>query len=112
MYSMNIIIYGTKKCQGTKKAIRFFQERRIEAQFRDLSEKPLTEGELKNLAQGKLPDALVDTGSPRYIKKGLAFMEYDPLEEILTDNSLLMTPVIRLDKKYFVCPVVEDLPLK
>ena len=38
---MNIIIYGTKKCGETRKAIRFFQERRIEVQFRDLAEKPL-----------------------------------------------------------------------
>lgn len=108
---MNIIIYGTKKCGETRKAIRFFQERRIEVQFRDLAEKPLAEGELKNLCAGRDPADLVDTGSARYIKKGYAFMEFDAAEEILADNALLVTPIVRIDRKYWVRPVLAELPL-
>jgi hypothetical protein len=36
---MNIQIIGTKKCNETRKAERFFKERRISFHFRDLSEK-------------------------------------------------------------------------
>ena len=36
---MNIQIFGTKKCNDTKKAERFFKERRIKYQFIDLKEK-------------------------------------------------------------------------
>ena len=35
---MNIQIFGTKKCNDTKKAERFFKERRIPYQFIDLKE--------------------------------------------------------------------------
>ena len=38
---MNIQIFGTKKCNDTKKAERFFKERRIQYQFIDLKEKSL-----------------------------------------------------------------------
>ena len=38
---MNIQIFGTKKCNDTKKAERFFKERRIKFQFIDLKEKSL-----------------------------------------------------------------------
>ena len=36
---MNIQIFGTKKCNDTKKAERFFKERDIEYQFIDMKEK-------------------------------------------------------------------------
>ena len=41
---MNIQIFGTKKCFDTKKAIRYFKERNIKAQFIDLKEKGLSKG--------------------------------------------------------------------
>ena len=36
---MNIQIFGTKKCNDTKKAERFFKERGIKYQFVDMKEK-------------------------------------------------------------------------
>mgnify|MGYP004462684665 CR=1 FL=1 len=36
---MNIQIFGTKKCNDTKKAQRFFKERGIKFQFIDMNEK-------------------------------------------------------------------------
>ena len=38
---MNIQIFGTKKCFDTKKAERWFKERRIKYQYIDLKEKGL-----------------------------------------------------------------------
>ena len=46
---MNIQIFGTKKCNDTKKAERFFKERRIPYQFIDLKEKSLSKGELQSV---------------------------------------------------------------
>ena len=46
---MNIQIFGTKKCNDTKKAERFFKERRIKYQFIDLKEKSLSKGELQSV---------------------------------------------------------------
>jgi arsenate reductase (glutaredoxin) len=108
---MNVILYGTKKCAETRKAERYLKERKLEFQFRDIGEKPLTEGELKNIAAGRDPAELLDTGSKAYIKKGFAFMEYDALEEILANPGLLATPILRIDRKYFIRPSMEDLSL-
>lgn len=108
---MNIIVYGTKKCAETRKALRFFQERKLAVQFRDISETPIAEGELKNLVAGRSATDLIDTGSKHYIKRGFAFMEYDAFEELLADNALLVTPVIRIDRKVFIRPILEELPL-
>jgi len=109
---MNIILYGTKKCVETKKAERFFRERKIPFQFRDIGDKPISEGELKNICPSRKADNLFDTGSKQYIKRGFAFMEFDAFEELLADSSLLITPIIRIDRKIFVRPVLEDLPIK
>jgi arsenate reductase-like glutaredoxin family protein len=106
---MNIMIYGTKKCGETRKAERFFQERRIKVQFRDISDKPLTEGELRNLASGHRVGELVDATSRSYERRGLAHMEYDAAEELLADASLLVTPIIRVDGRSLVRPTAKDL---
>ncbi len=108
---MNIIIYGTKKCADTRKAERFFRERKIPVQMRDIGEKPVAEGELKNLVSGRTATDLIDSGSKQYIKRGLAFMEYDAFEELLSDSALLVTPIIRIDRKVFIKPILEELPL-
>ena len=41
---MNIQIFGTKKCNDTKKAERFFKERGIKFQFIDMKEKGMSKG--------------------------------------------------------------------
>ena len=53
---MNIQIYGTNKCFETKKAQRYFKERRIKFQFVDILKYPMSEGEFRNIKQAlKLP---------------------------------------------------------
>ena len=46
---MNIQIFGTKKSFDTKKAQRYFKERRIKFQFVDLKEKGMSKGELQSV---------------------------------------------------------------
>ncbi len=48
---MNIQIFGTKKSFDTKKAQRYFKERRIKVQFIDLKEKEMSKGELTSVMQ-------------------------------------------------------------
>ena len=48
---MNIQVFGTKKCNDTKKAQRFFKERGIKFQFIDMAEKEISKGELRSVAQ-------------------------------------------------------------
>ncbi len=92
---MNIQIIGTKKCSDTRKAERFFKERRINYQFRDLTEKGLSKGELDNISR-KIPlDNLIDRGGKHYGKRGMSHMVFDIEEELLADPLLFKTPVVR-----------------
>ncbi|MDR2897741.1 MAG: hypothetical protein LBU99_02925 [Spirochaetaceae bacterium] len=94
---MNIQVIGTKKCNATKKALRFFSDRGIVVQFRDVGDKPLTDGELRNIAAQIRCEDLIDTESIAYKSGGFAWKEFDPVEEILEDNRLLKTPIVRGD---------------
>ena len=48
---MNIQIFGTTKCFDTKKAQRYFKERKIKFQFINLKEKPMSKGEFQSVKQ-------------------------------------------------------------
>ncbi len=96
---MNIQIIGTKKCNGTKKAQRFFKERRINFHFKDLAEKGLSKGELDNICRNIDCDELIDKNSKQYKKRGLEFMVFNVEEELLADSQLLKTPIVRNGSK-------------
>ena len=51
---MNIQIFGTKKCNDTKKAERFFKERGIKYQFVDMKEKGMSKGGLIGMAKTRI----------------------------------------------------------
>ena len=55
----------------TRKALRFFAERRIKTHFVDLQERAASPGELRRFAQKFGVEALVDRGSRRYAELGL-----------------------------------------
>jgi Spx/MgsR family transcriptional regulator len=96
---MNIQIFGTKKCNDTKKAQRFFKERNIKFHFRDLTEKGLSPGELNNIARVIDMEELIDTESKQYQKRGMQFMVFNIEEELLEDPLLLKTPIVRNGKE-------------
>lgn len=92
---MNIQIIGTKSCNDTKKAERYFKERRIPFHFRDLNEKGLSKGELENIIR-KIPlEDLLDKEGKQYKKRNLQFMVFNLEEELLNDPLLLKTPIVR-----------------
>lgn len=92
---MNIQIIGTKKDFDTQKALRFFKERGMKPQFRDLKEKALSPGELRNITKSVPAEELVDPESKEYKKRGYAYMTFDPVEEILERPLLMKMPVVR-----------------
>lgn len=99
---MNIQIFGTKKCNDTKKAERFFKERNILYHFRDLSEKGMSPGELENISHVFSLDDLIDVNSKQYKKRGLQYMVFNTEEELLADPLLFKTPIVRNGKKVTV----------
>ena len=90
-----IQILGTKKSNDTKKAMRFFSERRVPYHFRDLTEKGLSPGEIDNICRTVDPEELLDTDSPQYKKRGMGYMDFDIREEVLEDPLLLNMPIVR-----------------
>lgn len=96
---MNIQIIGTKSCNDTRKAERFFKERRITYHFRDLNEKGLTRGELENIKAKISIEDLIDREGKQFKKRNLQFMVYDIEEELLNDPLLLKTPIVRCGKE-------------
>lgn len=98
---MNIQIFGTKKCNETKKAQRFFKERGIKFQFVDLTEKGLSKGEFRSVCQcvGGISQ-MINTECKD--KDALALVQYisdDQKEEKLLENQqVLKTPVVRNGK--------------
>ena len=56
-------IIGTRGCQNTRKAARFFRERGIRPHLVDLDERPLSEGELRNICRQLDPEQLLDRES-------------------------------------------------
>ena len=99
---MNIQIFGTKKCNDTKKAERFFKERCIKFQFIDMKEKGMSKGEFTSVAQanGGLENMINWECKD---KDMLALIKYianeDKLEKVLENPQVIKTPVVRNGKQ-------------
>ena len=99
---MNIQIFGTKKCNDTKKAERFFKERGIKFQFIDMKEKGMSKGEFTSVAQanGGLENMINWECKD---KDMLALIKYiankDKLEKELENPQVIKTPVVRNGKQ-------------
>lgn len=99
---MNIQIFGTKKCNDTKKAQRYFKERGIKFQFVDLTEKELSKGEFRSVCQavGGM-DAMIDENCKD--KDTVALLNYIAQEEkeekILANRQVIKTPIVRNGKQ-------------
>ncbi len=96
---MNIQIFGTKKCNDTKKAERFFKERGIKFHFRNLAEKGISKGELSNIANVIPLDELIDKEGKEYKKRNLEYMVYNTENELLENPLLFKTPIVRNGRK-------------
>ena len=96
--AMEVQIFGTKSCNETKKALRFFKERRIKTHFVDLKERPAAPGELKRFAERYGAEALLDRAGKRFKERGLhvAHVPESRILPLLADDSgLLVTPLVR-----------------
>jgi arsenate reductase len=90
---VEVQIFGTNKNQDTRKALRFFSERRIKVHFVDLKERAASRGELTRFVQKFGITALIDKTSSRYAELGLGASRYgdDRWLDQLCDEPLLLT---------------------
>ena len=110
---MNIQSFGTRKSSDTRKAERWFKERRIKAQVIDLLDKGISKGELRSVAQacGGV-DALLDENARD--QDALALVKYTAAAQkedaLLAHPQVLRQPIVRNGKKAAVgyCPEVYE----
>ncbi|HEU5320743.1 MAG TPA: arsenate reductase family protein [Methylomirabilota bacterium] len=108
---MNVQVFGFTDCQDTRKALRFFAERRIPVHFVDLAERPAARGELRRFAERFGPAALIDREGARFRALGLRVAGDSPqrlLDRALTEPRLLRTPLVRDGGKVTVGHAPED----
>ena len=95
---MDAQIFGVKKNADTRKALRFFAERRVKTHFVDLMERAASRGELTRFAQKFGVAALVDETARRFGELGLRTARYgdDRWLEILAGEPLILKmPLVR-----------------
>jgi len=95
---MEVQVFGTKKSADTRKALRFFAERRVRTHFVDLTERAASRGELMRFAQKFGARALLDEQSKRFAELGLRTALYGDERwlAILVDEPLLLRmPLVR-----------------
>ena len=102
---MEVQVFGTKKNTDTRKALRFFAERRVKTHFVDLQERAASPGELKRFAQKFGVGALIDREGRRYQELGLAHARYADerwVEKLAEEPLLLRQPLVRQQHKLTV----------
>ncbi len=95
---VDVQIFGIKNSADTRKALRFFSERRIKTHFVDLKERPASPGELTRFAQKFGVKSLLDEQSARYQELGLrsaVFGDRRWLELLAEEPLLLRMPLVR-----------------
>ncbi len=105
---MNIQIFGTAKCFDTKKAQRYFKERRIKFQAIDLLKVGISRGELLSVKNAVGLPALMDLSRPEAALLPYLASDEARLEKLLEDPRLLHTPIVRNGRQATVgyCPDV------
>ena len=110
---MNIQIFGKSKCFDTKKAERYFKERRVKFQSIDLKKYGMSPKEFDSVlrAVGGI-DNLIDWENKSQEITNMRYMEDKIAKEdkVFDDPMLMKTPVVRNGKQATVgfCPEIWE----
>jgi arsenate reductase (glutaredoxin) len=108
---VEVQIFGTAKCQDTRKAQRFFKERRARLHFVDLKQRAAAPGELRRFAQKFGTEALLDRDGKRFRERGLhvAHLTDDRIFELLVEDPMLLrTPLVRSGNRLSIGPAEAE----
>ena len=105
---MNIQIFGRNKCFDTKKAERYFKERRIKYQFVDLPRYGMGRRELESVRAAVGLSELIDPKAPDFDLLKYMATDADRFERLLEYPDNIRTPIVRNGRKATVgfCPEV------
>lgn len=97
---LSVQIFGHERDQGTRAAVRFFKERRVQIHLVDLTRKPIARAELRRFVDKLGARALLDETSRAYKDGGLGYMRLDDaeiVERLLAMPALLRLPLVRFE---------------
>jgi len=105
---VNIQIFGKTKCFDTKKAERYFKERKIKFQRIDLISIGMSKGEFTSIRSAVGLGAMIDDKAAG--AEIISYLAYDADKEakLLENPAFIKTPIVRNGKKATVgyCPEV------
>ncbi len=100
-------IFGVKKSADTRKALRFFAERRVKTHFVDFAVRGPALGELRRFAQKFGAAALVDRDAPRFADLGLRAAQLSDdrwLDTLVREPLIIVLPLVRFGNHLSVGP--------
>jgi arsenate reductase (glutaredoxin) len=109
--SMEVQVFGTRKSADTRKALRFFAERRVKTHFVDLNERAASLGELTRFVQKFGLERLIDRESKRFADLGLSHARLSDqrwIEKLLDEPLLLRMPLVRSGNRLSVGAAEAD----
>ena len=92
---MNIQIFGKSKCFDTKKAERYFKERRIKFQRIDLASVGMSRGEFNSVKAAAGLGAMIEASAPGAEILGYLAYDADREEKLFENPQFLKTPIVR-----------------
>jgi arsenate reductase len=111
---MEVQIFGVQKSADTRKALRFFAERRVKTHFVDLTKRAAALGELRRFSQKFGVTALIDRESRRFLDLGLQYASRSDdrwLELLAEEPGMLRLPLVRQQQRVTI-GLAEDEWLK
>lgn len=108
---MQVQIFGTRKSPETRKALRFFAERRVPTHFVDVTERAASPRELERFAKKFGMEALLDRKGKRFTEVGLGhalLSEQRWMQKLAEDPLLLKLPLVRYDNKLTIGDAEPD----
>ena len=107
---MEVQIFGLKNSADTRKALRFFAERRVKTHFVDLKERAASPGELRRFVQRFGTAQLVDRASRCFADLGLHAAHLSDerwLEKLAAEPLLLRMPLVRFGAQLTIGDATE-----
>jgi arsenate reductase (glutaredoxin) len=107
---MEVQVFGIKKSPDTRKALRFFAERRVKVHFVDLQERAASPGELKRFSQRFGVAGLVNRASRRFADLGLGSARLTDerwLDKLADEPLLLRMPLVRQGQQLTIGDATE-----
>jgi arsenate reductase-like glutaredoxin family protein len=108
---VNVQVFGFNDDADTRKALRFFSERRIAVHFVNLAERPPAKGELRRFQEKYGAAALIDRDAPKFRALGLHVRGDSPermLERALTEPRILKLPLVRIGSRVGIGSMPDD----